>query len=286
MTLNKILVPLNFTPHSANALIFAIELMGSMKASITCLHVIEDPGIVISNFLSKELYEKIRREAEIKLLEFTKNVLGEKSIMFDIIISKGKVYKSILDTIDLANINYVVMGKSDSLETNNFKTGTNSRHMITNAQVPVILVGSKVPKSINNLLFPLDLNKPVRGKIERLLEIIENFETKVNIITLSRNDSEEVQEQLTTKINKIKEIFLEQNITCEIKVITSKKPITKTFENIVNESGVNMVFLMTQQETDTIEQFIGSTAHQIINKSSIPTITVRPEYKSENFGAY
>ena len=41
---NSILVPVDFSPHSQSALVFACDLAERIKASLVILHVVHDPG--------------------------------------------------------------------------------------------------------------------------------------------------------------------------------------------------------------------------------------------------
>ena len=60
----KILVPVDFHETSYAAFKYAREIALKTNAKISCLYVIEESGYITSGFISKEIQESIRREAE------------------------------------------------------------------------------------------------------------------------------------------------------------------------------------------------------------------------------
>ncbi len=276
MEKNKILVPVDFLQQSLYALEYAVKIAKSIQAKISCLYVIEEPGYITSFHLSKEVQDKIRRDAEVKLAEAANRVLKLENISFEIIVAKGKVYRKIIETSNRLNAQFIIMGKSGSSDSNNSRTGTNTNHVIGISNIPVITIRNNKHVSDNHFLLPLDLTKPVRTKMEKAIEIADQLNARITVLTVFQKDWIEVKSKFQKKLNEIQTIIENQNLACNTELIETSQPIDTVINKYATKIGAGLIFLMTHQESESTEYFIGSTAKEVICKSELPLLSVIP----------
>lgn len=276
MEKNKILVPIDFQDQSIYALEYAVKVANSIHAKISCLYVIEEPGYITGLNLTKETQDKIRRDAEVKLSEVANKVLKNERIPFEIIVTKGKAYKRIVNTARDLKARFIIMGKSDSSDFKKNISGTNTNHIIASSNIPVITVRNNKHLSDDHLLLPLDLTKQVRSKVEKAIEIAEVLNARVTVVSVLEKDWVSIKLKFQKKLHEIKTIIENQNIICNTQLIEAKAPVCNVINEYANKINADLIFLMTQQEIDFVDYFVGSIAQDIINKSELPVLSVIP----------
>ena len=79
---------------------------------------------------------------------------------------------------------------------------------------------------------------------------------------------------------RIEKGFIEEkgvNCTAEvIKVSSSNEKFSKVIIDYSKKNNADLIMIMTQQENEITEFFIGSSAQQIINNSEIPVMSIVP----------
>jgi nucleotide-binding universal stress UspA family protein len=277
MNRKKILVPVNFSLQSDAALKMAIKLSGPMHGMITCLHIIEDPGYIIGGFISREVGDRIRREAEQRLSVVANRIIDDKKIPFEIIVTSGTVHRKILEKAVDLNASLIIMGRSDSRDTNRNAIGSNAIKVITSAGVPVITIsGTRFPEQMNMLL-PLDLSKPVGSKLAKAIEIARLLNAKVSVLTVLGTLQAGLEQTCRQKLEEIKHFLDQQGIISAAELVMSDNAVPKEIISYASANKTGMIMVMTQQERNITDFFIGSTAQEIMNKSDLPVLSIIPE---------
>lgn len=277
MDRKKILVPVDFKELSFAALNYAKEIALEIKSKIACLYVIEEPGYITGSFLSKEIQENIRREAESQLAQAANSILGSDEIPYEIIISKGKVHQKITDVAKQVKADIIVLGRSNNNENKLVKIGTNTHHLIRDSKIPVVTVNKQKNFFKHDILLPLNLAEPFKGKIEKAINLAGTLHVGLavlSVISVKEGENYDTYHQL---LDKIKLIVERQKVKCQTFLIKSILPISKVISNFVEKNEIEMIVVMTQHEINFLDYFISSTAQQIINQAKIPTLSIIPQ---------
>jgi nucleotide-binding universal stress UspA family protein len=279
MIRKKVLVPLNFNPQSEKALRFAGRITGKMSGMMTCLHVLEEPGYITGQFISKEINYRIRREAELRLSDMVVKHIGKEGTPFEIIISSGKVHRKICEKAADLNASYIVMGRSDVHNKVNTKIGTNTSIVITQAKTPVFTVKSMEYDPDGQILLPLDLSKVVASKLAVAADLAGMLHMDVHILSIIEPDQAGRISTFRKRLAEISRLFEEKNITCTTDVVVSNNTVPGEITSYAGKIGAGLIVVMTQQENDTTDSFIGSTARGIIQQSELPVLSYIPKEK-------
>lgn len=281
MISKRILVPVNFGAQSDAALQYASKIAGTINGMITCLHVIEEPGFITGKFITKETKEQIRREAGQRLSAKVNANINDRKIPFEIIVTAGKVHRKISEKANDIKAVFIIMGKSDSLDLKDNLLGSNTKQVIAQATTPIITVKSKKLLESRQLLVPLDLSKPVYLKILKAIEIARLLQIDVGILTILKSDWSSLEANFRSRLDEIKEVFSNAGVSCKANSIVSKNPVYQEIISFANTTRAAMILIMTQQETEFTDLFIGSANQEIINHSEIPVLSIRPEEKTD-----
>jgi len=134
----NLLIPLDFLPESESALEYAVAVGKSLNARLHLLHILEEESTLYRIVISDKQREMIRLGASEKLDELAEKHLVPAKLSFTRTVLKGKVYDRIIEAARKTAAHIIIMGRTDSSDMKKNIAGTNTMHIIKQAQVPVI----------------------------------------------------------------------------------------------------------------------------------------------------
>ena len=143
-----ILVPVDFSAHSAAALLFAVECADKMGASITVLHVIHDLGEAPGYYSVKGRKKQLRRMEDVasEMLEHFIQEIQEKhpglAALNDLetILIKGLPVNRILEMAEKSNSRMIVMGSQGRTGLSHIMLGSKAEQVVRLSPIPVTIV--------------------------------------------------------------------------------------------------------------------------------------------------
>jgi nucleotide-binding universal stress UspA family protein len=281
MSRNRILAAVSFGPQSDAALKYARKIASTDHGMISCLYVVEEPGFVTRSFISKEMQQRIRREAELALTSKVRSIFsGPGNTPFEIIVSYGKVYQKILETAADLNASMIVMGRSDSTDLNKDILGTNASMVIARSDVPVCSVRGSANLNNAKVLLPLDLSKFVSLKIAKAIELAQRFHWKLVLCAIIVPEKKNQEPAYRNRLKEIKQIIAEHEINCVARVVLAEQSIPEEILSVAEKDRAGHIFLMTQKEESEADMLIGSTARFIIKRSRLPILSLTPDVQT------
>ena len=142
-SIQRILVPIDFSEHSKNALRYAVEFASVMRAELILLYVVE-PAIYPADFsfgqvtipqFEKELAERGRRALE----DLARTSLKE-SVKSRAIIRTGKPFIEIIDVADEENVDLILIASHGHTGVEHILFGGTAEKVIRKAHCPVFVV--------------------------------------------------------------------------------------------------------------------------------------------------
>jgi nucleotide-binding universal stress UspA family protein len=285
---SKILIPLDHSPQSMAAYKYAKVIAAHTGCDLVLLYVVEEPGFFTKSKLKKEQQAEIANEAKNSLQKIIDEdaELRDKSLNATSMVKQGKVYKKIIEATEELKPNYIIMGRSDESDFKKNITGTNTHHIVGEAKIPVITIkGKHEIKTKDHILLPLDLTHPVQEKLAKAIETALHFNAHISVLSVLQSNwlSKKIKAQKC--LTRIENILKKYEISCDTKLKTSKgQPIHRLITGYAKDIDADLIMVMTQQELDIHEYFIGSTAQDIINYADRPVISIlpHPEIKLTN----
>lgn len=283
---NNILVPLGFSEQSKIALKQAENFAKIIGAEITLLSVVEESGMFRRLFGDDEekLYE-IKKDIQVKLDELAKESQDRTGIIVNAIVSRGKVYDKIVETAEMMNASYIIMGtEGEPRDFSRKLMGSNAYRVVTTAKTPVITIKGKKHRShCNNIILPLDMEKETKEKVSYAIDLAKKWGATVKVVSVTVGRDEEVKAQMLMNLNQVEEILTSNGVKCKTETIRGHKreTLAEAVMNYAEKEDGDLIMIMTQQELDFTTNFLGSSAQAIIYKSEIPVMCIRPSSRGE-----
>ncbi|MCG3166372.1 MAG: hypothetical protein POELPBGB_02150 [Bacteroidia bacterium] len=275
---NKILVPVDYSPQSLIALEQAANLAKVFNAEITILKVAETGGV--AGFFSSKHMDEFTAALEVQLKDFVAEQVKKLGVAMNAILKRGKVYDEIVETAEEVKATFIVMGTSGSENGMKRFIGSNALRVVRTSKIPVITIkGQHHRKGCQNIILPLDLTKETKEKVGKAIEFAKRFGSTIRVVSVLFTSDEFIVNRLTRQLDQVKKFIEKSAVECSAEIIKSTKGSESLAEVIIdyaNKSKGDLLVIMTQQETDYTEYFIGSSAQEIINHSDIPVLSIIP----------
>ena len=275
---NKIVVPLDFHEQSMIALEQTRGIARFMKAEIIILYIIEATDIISSMFRKEEQEKKIFEEVKRRLEELTASTSEKFGLPVSLRIERGKVHEQILRVSEEVRARFIVMGKNDADEGFKRFIGQNTSHVIANSDCPVITIkGKEHNLGVKNIVLPLDLTKKTREKVFNAVSFGLHFNSAIWMVSVLTGGVSITRSRIYAKMKKAKSMIEENGVPCNIKLFKrTEKPDYEVIIKYALDIDADLIMIMTHQESDFRDHYIGTFAHEIINRSDIPVMTMIP----------
>ncbi len=277
---NTILVPTDFSKVADNALHHAVAIAKTYGNEILLLHIVEE-SFLGSLFGSKNNIKEglVGQMLQDKLNEVCKNILETSGVKANGIIREGRIYKTILEVAGEIDCDSIVMGTMGAEGLGQI-TGSNSSRVISQAEVPVVVVKEKqIGEGYKNIVFPVDLTLESKQKTWWAIHLAKKFDSTIHIIGEHESD-QFLRNKLLANLKAIEEVLIKNNVKFTSKILDDEKYPGKFYLDTLqfaDEINADLIMIMTQQEKGFSEFLIGSYAQQIVNyHSSVPVMCIVP----------
>ena len=282
MNRKRILLPVDFDTRSDSALEFARHISTPLNAMISCLYVIEDQKFQSNKHANREAKLKQRRDVENQLSEKVNSILNGSKTPFELIVTSGKVSEKVLEKAVDLNAQLIVLSKSNSTESGKKRIGTCTKHIILNAQVPVILTGPCKMENRTNIIVPLDVFKPIDSQVICAIDTANLLCATVSVITVIEKGKLGLRPVYLKRLNEVRGIFLDNHIQCNSHVLTANYSIPETILSFSRKVDSGLILMKTGNKIKPKASYISEITKEIFVKSELPVQCINPKYKSRH----
>ncbi len=272
----NILVPVDFNEPSVNAAHYAAQLANSDNGEVVLLYVVETPGMLMDFFSSSDELVKIINLAKDKLTEFVAPVQEKwPAVKFSTRVERGKPYAKILEVAEKEPVSMIVLGENHDNNEKSAELGTTCYHVTLKSPVPVLTIKGNPSKTKNKIVVPLDLSRDIRNKLKTAVFYGSNYNSEVHLVSALIGGIKVRESRIFKKLKEAEKVLKENNIKTKVKLFeVSKIPPYMRVIQYSEEIGADMIIILTHQEGYTYDNYIGAFAHQIINLSKIPVLSL------------
>lgn len=286
MTIKKklVLVPVDFSKVSLDALDMAASIAHKVDAEILMLHVVEtyDLNVDLGESVVKVLDAKIKDKLE-KIRTDNQNLWGLNIMAVH---KKGKIHEVIREVADEREAWLIVMGTtgvSGLSSLSRFFLGSNAHRTVQLSNHPVLTVREgKYNADFKNIILPLDVEHDTTQKVDFALKWAKFFKSTVHVVSVTSEleyasgDDKEVDE----KLKQVADRFDDEGVKVKIASIHEKN-VAEALVSYADRIKADLTIIMTRQESKINDVLIGSRARSIITKSNRPVLSLRPGQAKE-----
>lgn len=278
INIRKLLVPIDFSSNSMNALQIAAAIAKRHEASIHLLYVDDydyDLFTTDRNLRPPRLPEYMKM-----LTTLSKTIINQDEVKCSYSAETGSVTHCILKTAIDLSIDLIVIGKNGTNGQSAEFAGSHTCQIVEKSRLPVIVVPEGVTKySFENILFPVRPLLSVPDKYDAIRSLILKSKPAITILNL-RNPDYLNELHIIHRLSQIMKLRLERdNVSYEMVYYFKDSRFAEKIISMVSESKkqFDLVVITSEFEKQHRDFHIAYYNQKIIQQAVIPVLVIHPE---------
>ncbi len=271
--MKKIIVAIDFSDCSINALEHAITIADKAKADILMVWAKKPENTKdIFSIEPENLLEEVKKRFEELIKKYK---IGFKNGKLEYKIREGKIYKEIVKEAEESGAFLIVTGTHGASGFEKFWAGSNANKVVSASKLPVITIrgGIDIDRKLNKIVMPVDSSLETRQKISFTSILAKLFNAEIYILAIYTTNIKAIQSRVDRYANQIIEHLEEEKIKYHLDSIRTDNLTTDTIQ-YAEKIDANLISIMTEQEKTTANLWLGPYAAQMVNHSPIPVLSI------------
>lgn len=274
--MKKILVAIDFSECSINALEHAITIANKADAGLEMMFVVKpDSSRDLFTEGAQTLSAMVKDKFD-ELVEKYKDKVDKNKIGY--LIREGKVYREIIQEADKKDIFLVMAGTHGSSGFEEFWMGSNANRIVSALRKPVITIrgGVNVKRHLEKIVLPLDSTPETRQKVPFSAYMAKIFDAEIHILRVYTSNVQAVVRKVNSYSDQVIKHLEEENIKYVVESVHADNLTDSTIEYALKVNA-NLISIMTEQEISAKNLLLGPYAQQMVNHSPIPVLSIHPK---------
>lgn len=275
-TAKKILIPVDFTEYSEEAIRWGLRFAEIYDASLLLLHVVETGSFFEELVEDRKLMDR-RRELALQKLEAIQS--AHPSARLRLMIKVGKPYRNILETIEEEKIDMTILGIHGHGEDSGYTIGSNVELVIREANCPVIVVSANLNiDSVKNVLIAVDPDVGMKGLRKIIGTYYRTFNPRINLVSFydeshSTRSWEDFKEFLGWLKKSMERLGIKD---VETEILPGFRPVEELVR-FAETNDYDMIWMETHEYMAFEKYLTARSAQQVVSLSSIPVLSLKEE---------
>ena len=277
--MKKIIVAIDFSDCSINALEHAITIADKAKADILMVWAKKpDNTKDIFSIEPENLLEEVKKRFEELIKKYK---IGFKNGKLEYKIREGKIYKEIVKEAEESGAFLIVTGTHGASGFEKFWAGSNANKVVSASKLPVITIrgGIDIDRRLSKIVMPIDSSLETRQKVSFTSILAKLFNAEIYILAIYTTNIKAIQSRVDRYANQIIEHLEEEKIKYHLDSIRTDNLTTDTIQ-YAEKIDANLISIMTEQEKTTANLWLGPYAAQMVNHSPIPVLSINSRQMS------
>ena len=294
ISLNKVLVPVDFSEPSKKALTYGLTLAGQFNASLILAHIVPESSALLYAIptqlleIEKEQYGKAA--AEIRNLVPTEYAA---KVNLQTIVKIGNIEQELLGIVREESVDVVVMGTHGRRRLSRWFIGSVTEHVLRHVPVPVLTVSHVESEkhaiglvALSRILYATDLSESSSIGLKYAIELARGSSAQLTVMhvvddedrmlwgpaVIARLDRVKLVAELRQKLD----YFVKQEKAPDVEIetlIVEGKPFRKILEIAENRS-IDVIVLNLQSKSIVERALLGSTAERVVRLARMPVLSI------------
>ena len=270
--MNEILVAVDFSDSSINALEHAIGVAKRFKANILMVWVENKRSLVHCGTKSPEEARKTATKKMEELIAKYKPELGGQDMEYRL--RKGVTYKEVVALSKENKVDMIVTGVHGVHGFRRFFMGDNAKHILAEAKVPVLTIGlhRTLDRPLEVIVMPIDSTLDTRQKVGITTKFAQVFGATIHILGIYSSNVDTLRMRVNNYVEQVEKHLDKSNVKHLTHFV--KKNDARTILNYAKKVDANLIVTMMETETRASDLWLGAQAQQLVNQSPIPVLSI------------
>jgi nucleotide-binding universal stress UspA family protein len=273
-----ILVPVDFTPVTSNAIHHAVKLAENLGFKVVLLHVINRDTRAA---LGKENAEKA---VESKLQEMVTLFKTTSSVQMEYAFREGSIFEVISDVATELKVFFMVLGTHGKKGFQHL-FGSYALKVITHSPAPVIVVQKKAigERGYKKIVFPISLYTEARQQV--FYAVITHMLLGSEILVFQQKGSVSTDAyKLDVVAKQISDEFKKNDVRFTITKAEKTRNFSEQLLDFAVTNDADVIMMMTDSSIDNPNFDNSSWSEKLLfNAAQIPVLSINPVYLGKVF---
>jgi len=294
MKFQNILVPIDFSEFSSNALNYAIGLAQKFHSNLILLHAVVLFEDDVNEEERLEEYEEWVRKREKNIdAHMKKNKLrvNQKGISVDSVVLRSiSAADAFLEYLNDHSCDLIIMGTHGRTGLKHIFLGSVAEKIVRLSPIPVLSVHRSVQDfRIENIIAPIDFSIYSKNAADYAISIAENFKAQVNFIHVIEKEIHpsfyasgvesifQIDTGLQDRVIQNMQGFLEEQLNSDIKprFMVKEGRAHREIVEYAKEEKADLIVISTHGLTGLEYLLLGSTTEKVVRWASCPVLTLK-----------
>ena len=158
-----------------------------------------------------------------------------------------------------------------------FWIGSNAYRIVSSSICPVITIrnGFCILESTSKILLPIDSTIETRQKVPFTVDLAKSFGAEIQVLGLYVSSVGEIKKTVDSYTAQTVNYIKKHNVKYSLKTETVENNVADSVINFVNKNNIDLVSILTEQESSVSNIILGPYAQQIVNHCPVPVLTMQ-----------
>ena len=269
-----ILVPIDFSADSINALEHGIKFANIINANLRMIHIGTNKNFSHPSFF-KDLEDFNGKSIDdyCKLIKYRHQKKLKQTLNYTI--KQGNISEEIIKESQNCNAEFIIMGTHGQTNSNSYWVGSNAFKVVSNSTCPVLTIRSGfIRSSISKIILPIDASKNTRRKLTTTAKIAKVYDAEIHIIGVTETSMNDIVSKVESWVKQSVEFLNKSNIRNKQLMIQGSN-ITNICIEYAKSVNADIISIMGEQGEQSVSSVLSSYAQEMINNSPIPILTIK-----------
>jgi nucleotide-binding universal stress UspA family protein len=271
--MSKILVAIDFSDCSINAFFHALSIAQHCSNDLLLVWV-QKPSSEKDKFEKQagDPTKEVTAQFEELIVKYQSELPGNK-ITYKL--RTGTVYKEITEEAKKSNATMVVAGTHGASGFEEFWIGSNANKIVSASPCPVITIraGINVMRPLTKIVMPIDKTVETRQKATFTGSLAKKHDAEIHILSLYTSSVKAIRQDVNIYAGQVELYYKQEGVKYKMVSIECHN-ISDAMIDYAKKIKANLISIMTEQESTTSNIWMGTYAHQTVNHSPIPVLSI------------
>jgi nucleotide-binding universal stress UspA family protein len=279
--MKTILVPTDFSPHTLQAMKFAVRMVASRKdVKLIFFHATETqvpertPRNVYRDLVEYELSQNWERLQSLSQRVLSRLGLERPPFEIDWIVKHGEFLDNVLHTIKEQGADLVIIGKSKSNGIQRFFYGSESANLLEESPCPVLMIPKQSKIKTVEKISLASITLQVDSFFQDLLDFAKFFDARIEIFHLHNTITDAEVFDKEGFLKNIKEKYGYENIEMTF-VATEDEEIAESIEEYVNYSRPSIISVASYERPWYEKLFNTNITKSLAFETNVPLLVLK-----------
>ena len=280
--MKKILVPVDFSEISGDAVRFAIQIAEKNDAQLTLLNSVHFDYFTDYQFTSfataKSMMDEVKEAMDAKMGDFIGKF--ETRLKIKSLIYESSLINSIKELVKAEGYDLVVIGTHGASGFEEALIGSNTEKVVRHAPCPVISVpGRSDANAVKRILVPIDIRELKDSFFNQVAGLQKQFGAKLEFLWVKTPHNIENEESVSKELS---ELIKQHGITnFEVTIVRNVFPSDGILWH-ADDTNADMIAMQTHARRGLSHWLSGSLTEDTVNHIKVPVWSFKMDKKEKS----